>query len=33
MLDRRAHYRFRLLWIDLADLWDRILRPLFGGRG
>ncbi len=31
-LDRRTHTRFRILFIDVADLWFRILRPrIFGG--
>jgi hypothetical protein len=33
-LDRRGRRRFRILFIDLADLWGRIIRPLLGvGRG
>lgn len=30
-LDRRHHRRGRILWIDLADLWYRVIRPFFGG--
>lgn len=30
--ERRSRGPLRLLWIDVADLWCRILRPfLFGG--
>lgn len=30
--ERRTRTRFRILFIDLTDLWSRILRPrLFGG--
>lgn len=32
-IDRREHIRFRLLFIDVRDLWFRILLPrLFGSR-
>ena len=30
-LDRRGRRRFRILFIDLADLWGRFIRPLLGG--
>lgn len=35
-IDRREHSRLlRILWIDVADLWSRILQPrlprIFGG--
>ncbi len=32
-IDRREHTGFlRILWIDVIDLWYRILRPhMFGG--
>ena len=30
-IDRRAHSHFRILFIDVLDLWGRILRPrIFG---
>jgi hypothetical protein len=30
-IDRRDHSRLRILWIDVADLWGRILKPRFFG--
>ncbi len=34
MKERRSHRFARILFIDLADLWHRIIRPRLGvGRG
>ena len=30
MRERRTHTRLRILWIDLADLWYRVIRPRLG---
>ena len=31
MRDRRNRRLFRILWIDLADLWGRVIRPWMKG--
>lgn len=30
-IERRTHHHARILFIDVADLWGRFLRPFFGG--